>query len=155
MGIYNGICVKVLVLYLLNVCIMLVFSILYVFVYYVYTYIIHIRINNSYLQFRITIHKLWNKFCFVFVNLTNLYHIVNSARLIYLQFQNKINVNTKFTGAKIEKFLKISQIPRDWLIYSFSGAKFCIQNHRNTDKHWDQQQFEVKIKLVVFVMIYA
>lgn len=73
----------------------------------------------------------------MFVNLTNLYHIINSARLIYLQFQNKINVNTKLTGAEIEKFLKISQIPRDWLIYSFSGAKFCIQNHRNADKHWD------------------
>lgn len=49
MGIYNGICIKVLVLYLLNVRIMLVFSVLYVFVYCVYMYIIHIRINNSYL----------------------------------------------------------------------------------------------------------
>lgn len=47
MGIYIDICIKVLVLYLLNVCIALIFSILYVFVYCVYTYIIHIRINNS------------------------------------------------------------------------------------------------------------
>lgn len=46
MGTYNNICIKVLVLYLLNMCIILVFSALCVFAYYVYTYVIHIRIDN-------------------------------------------------------------------------------------------------------------
>lgn len=48
------------------------------------------------------------------------------------------------------KFSRISNISDSWTVLSFSGAKFCIRNWQNHDKHWDYGHFYATRKSMVF-----